>query len=61
MIGTVQTQKIFFAMGTVNTITVFEEADETLSASLLWAIILKNLTHLRLLLSLWEQRRAWSS
>ena len=33
MIGTVQTQKIFFAMGTVNTITVFEEADEALSAS----------------------------
>lgn len=32
MIGTVQTQKIFFAMGTVNTITVFEEADEALSA-----------------------------
>ncbi len=33
MIGTVQTQKIFFAMGTVNTITVFEEADEALSAA----------------------------
>ena len=31
MTGTVQTQKIFFAMGTVNTITVFEKADEVLS------------------------------
>ena len=30
MTGTVQTQKIFFAMGTVNTITVFEKADEAL-------------------------------
>ena len=33
MIGTVQTQKMFFAMGTVNTITVFDEADEALSAA----------------------------
>ena len=33
MIDTVQTQKIFFAMGTVNTVTVFEEADEALSAA----------------------------
>lgn len=33
MIGTVQTQKMFFAMGTVNTITEFEEADEALSAA----------------------------
>ncbi|MDO4864763.1 MAG: hypothetical protein Q4A05_11395 [Ruminococcus sp.] len=33
MTGTVQTQKMFFAMGTVNTITVFEEADEALSAA----------------------------
>lgn len=33
MIGTVRTQKIFFAMGTVNTVTVFEEADEALSAA----------------------------
>ena len=33
MTGTVQTQKMFFAMGTVNTITVFEDADEALSAA----------------------------
>lgn len=33
MTDTVQTQKVFFAMGTVNTITVFEEADEALSAA----------------------------
>lgn len=33
MTGTVQTQKIFFAMGTVNTITVFEKAYEALSAA----------------------------
>ena len=33
MIDTVRTQKIFFAMGTVNTVTVFEEADEALSAA----------------------------
>ena len=33
MTNTVQTQKMFFAMGTVNTITVFEEADEALSAA----------------------------
>ena len=31
MNDTFQTQKIFFAMGTVNTITVFEKADEALS------------------------------
>lgn len=31
MTGIVQTQKIFFAMGTVNTITVFEKADEALA------------------------------
>lgn len=33
MIDTVQTQKIFFAMGTVNTVTVFEEANEALSTA----------------------------
>ncbi len=33
MTSTVQTQKMFFAMGTVNTITVFEEADAALSAA----------------------------
>ena len=33
MIGTVRTQKIFFAMGTVNTVTLFEESDEALSAA----------------------------
>lgn len=33
MTGTIQTQKMFFAMGTVNTITVFEEAEEALSAA----------------------------
>lgn len=33
MTNTVHTQKMFFAMGTVNTITVFEEADEALSAA----------------------------
>ena len=33
MTGTIQTQKMFFAMGTVNTITIFEEADEALSAA----------------------------
>ena len=33
MIDTVRTQKIFFAMGTVNTVTLFEESDEALSAA----------------------------
>ena len=33
MTNTVQTQKMFFAMGTVNTITVYEEADEALSVA----------------------------
>ena len=33
MTGTLQNQKTFFAMGTVNTITVFEEADEALAAA----------------------------
>ena len=32
MIDTVRTQKIFFAMGTVNTVTLFEKSDEALSA-----------------------------
>ena len=33
MIDTVRTQKIFFAMGTVNTVTLFEESDEALSSA----------------------------
>ena len=33
MTETLQNQKTFFAMGTVNTITVFEEADEALAAA----------------------------
>ena len=33
MKSTVQTQKIFFAMGTVNTITIFDESDDALSAA----------------------------
>ncbi len=32
MTDTMQTQKLFFAMGTVNSVTVFEPADEALSA-----------------------------
>ena len=32
MTHTMQTQKIFFAMGTVDSVTVFELADEALSA-----------------------------
>ena len=32
MTDTMQTQKIFFAMGTVDSVTVFELADEALSA-----------------------------
>ena len=32
MTDTMQTKKLFFAMGTVNSVTVFEPADEALSA-----------------------------